>query len=343
MSSDHLPAVTTSSVPTRHFEGGASWESATTSYLAAAVDSENTERAYRRHLRAFAAHEHQLERGDGEVVQLPPIHQLADVTPAHLLSWRIYITRECELAPASQAQALAALRGFLRWAGSMGLHGMNGDTYREALRTPRISTRRPYDVLTDQQARQLLAAASSSRDRAVLAVMLGGGLRAAEVVGLDVSHLRQLEGGMVLYVEQGKGRKDRTVPLADDVEQLLLEHLDSAGMVLGDHGSPLFSRDDRAGSGGRLTTRSVQGIVRRTASHAGIMGKRCSPHTLRHTYAIRALRAGASEPAIGKLLGHSENSTATRRYVDHLELDELRAVVPALPVLEIPRAAGWPA
>ena len=326
MSSDHLPAVTSSSVPTRHLEGGASWESATTSYLAAAVDSENTERAYRRHLRAFATHEHRLERGDGEVVHLPPIHQLADVTPAHLLSWRIYITRECELAPASQAQALAALRGFLRWAGSMGLHGMNGDTYREALRTPRISTRRPYDVLTDGQTRQLLAAASSSRDRAVLAVMLGGGLRAAEVVGLDVAHLRQLEGGMVLYVEQ-----------------ILLEHLDASSVALGDHGSPLFSRDDRAGSGGRLTTRSVQGIVRRTASHAGIMGKRCSPHTLRHTYAIRALRAGASEPAIGKLLGHSENSTATRRYVDHLELDELRAVVPALPVLEIPRAAGWPA
>jgi site-specific recombinase XerD len=64
---------------------------------------------------------------------------------------------------------------------------------------------------------------------------------------------------------------------------------------------------------------------------AGLAAKAISPHALRHTYAIRALRAGGNVIAVQKLLGHASVAT-TQRYLDHLALGELRAAVPPLPV-----------
>lgn len=317
-STDYLPAIATATVPATAELSTTSWANAQLAYIAS-LDSENTRRAYRRHLDAFAT--------------AAGIEQLRDVTPAHLIAWRAYVTRTGEgntLAPASQAQALAALRGFLRWAGALGGHTMPSDAWREALRTPRGSTQRPYSVLTDAEVGRMLASATSSRDRAVLAVMLGAGLRASEVVALDAAHVLDGEGGVVLYVEQGKGRKDRTVPVQPDVATILRDHMHEAGLRMGDE-LPLFTRADRAGHGGRLTTRAVGQLVDRVALAAGVKAKACSPHTLRHTYALRALRAGAHIMAVSKLLGHA-NVATTQRYLDHLELDELREAVPALPV-----------
>jgi integrase/recombinase XerD len=71
-------------------------------------------------------------------------------------------------------------------------------------------------------------------------------------------------------------------------------------------------------------------LIQRLCEPAGIEAKRISPHSVRHTFAIRALRAGASPVAAQKLLGHASLST-TSRYLDHLELGELREAVPELP------------
>ena len=72
-------------------------------------------------------------------------------------------------------------------------------------------------------------------------------------------------------------------------------------------------------------------MVRRALEKAGLAAKAISPHALRHTYAIRALRAGGNVIAVQKLLGHASVAT-TQRYLDHLALGELRAIVPPLPV-----------
>ena len=70
--------------------------------------------------------------------------------------------------------------------------------------------------------------------------------------------------------------------------------------------------------------------MKSAARWAGIEAKVISPHTLRHTFAVRALRAGHDVEAVRRLLGHASIAT-TQRYVDHLELGELRAAVPPLP------------
>ena len=71
--------------------------------------------------------------------------------------------------------------------------------------------------------------------------------------------------------------------------------------------------------------------MERAVAAAGVDAKRISPHSLRHSFALRSLRAGANVVAVSKLLGHASVST-TQRYVDHLALAELRAAVPPLPV-----------
>jgi len=292
------------------------WRVAADAYLAAAIDSAETRRAYRRALeRAFA---------------WLGIATVADLNGAMLAAYRAEVTSSAG-SPATQALALAALRSFLGWSRSMGAHALPAEVVRVALRTPRATVRRPYQVLSDPEIARVLRACALARDKALLGAMLGAGLRAGEVVGLDLSDvLEDQDGETALYIRQGKGRKDRTVPIQSDVARLLRAYLRDTGRSLGDAG-PLFRAHDRAAATrprGRLSTRAVGYLVQKYT--AQIDGKRLSPHSMRHTYAIRAMRREGNVVKVSKLLGHASVST-TGRYLDHLGLGELRTMIPPLP------------
>jgi integrase/recombinase XerC len=296
------------------------WEPIVEAYLDAAIDSPHTRRAYSRHLhKAFA------------VLGIWTVGELAG---ADLARYRASVISS-DLAPGSQAQALAALRSFLSWSRTLGAHRLPGEVIRIALKTPKVVVRRPYRTLGEGDIASVLATAATSRDRALLGVLLGGGLRAAEAVGLDVTDLHDdPDGGLVIAVRRGKGRRDRQVPVQPEVSSLLLGYLAETGRRLGDLG-PLFRAHDRGHhlrGRVRLSTRAVGYLVRKAMEKAGLSAKAISPHALRHTYAIRALRAGGNVIAVQKLLGHASVAT-TQRYLDHLALGELRAAVPPLPVL----------
>jgi site-specific recombinase XerD len=296
-----------------------SWSVVVDAFLASAVDSENTRRAYRRHLRRAFAY--------------LGVTAVAELAGAHLAGYRAAVVTS-GLAPASQGQVLAAVRSFLSWSRTMGAHGLSSDVVAAALRTPRATVRRPYQVLSEPEVGAVLQVASGPRDRGLLAVLLGAGLRVSEVSGLDITDLViDHEGGAALYVRQGKGRKDRMVPIHQEVTAVVRAYLHATGRRLGEDG-PLFRAHDRAARKlprGRLTARAIADVVARHVQAAGITAKHCSPHTMRHSYAIRALRNGGSIVAVSKLLGHA-NIATTSRYLDHLELGELRAAVPHLPI-----------
>ncbi len=300
-------------------EPNIAWETAATAYLNAALDSPNTRRAYERHL-----------RDAGVVLGGIPLDSLSGT---ELASYRSSVLAS-HLAPSSQAQALAAVRSFLLWIGDMGAHHLSMRVIRVALKAPTVSTASRYPVVSDPEARAMFAAAETSRDRALLAVMLGAGLRVAEVAHLRIADISSdMDGASALFVHQGKGRKDRVVPIQDDVVGLLREYLVETKRFLSSDG-PLFLANDR-GAGGRsapgLSTRAISRTVRSLAAKAGVSAKKVTPHALRHSFAMRCLRAGMSVVAVSKLLGHSSIAT-TQRYVDHLAIDELRGSMPSLPI-----------
>jgi site-specific recombinase XerD len=241
------------------------WPVVVAAYLDATTDSPHTRRAYQRHLQA--------------AFTWLDVTAVADLTGAQLAAYRAQLTGN-GLAPASQSQALAALRAFLHWSGTMGAHRLPGDVIRAALKTPRGSTKKPYQVLSEPEGAALLAAVSTPRDLALLAVMLGAGLRAAEAMGLDIGDvLADQEGGAALHVRQGKGRKDRIVPIQADVARALRAYLATTGRHLG-QGGPLFRAHDRAATKlprGRLTTRAPG-----TSSPAAPRRPASTPSRFRH-------------------------------------------------------------
>ena len=172
---------------------------------------------------------------------------------------------------------------------------------------------------------RLLAAAESPRDRVFLAVAYGCGLRLSELTHLQVGDIDS--GRMVIHVRHGKGAKDRLVPLS----RRLLEELRGYWRLCRPR-TWLFpgQRRDQPISGGNQQRRFARLVARVGLS------KRCSLHTLRHSYATHLLEAGVDVLTLKTLLGHRSLETTTR-YL-HVSTRRLRQTPSLLDLLVLPRA-----
>lgn len=207
----------------------------------------------------------------------------------------------------------------------------------ENTNTGKKRRRRLPVTLTEAEEQALVAqvstrSATGLRNRALLAAMLGAGLRVSEVLALRPGDVDFATGQ--IRVNAGKGSKDRVVP----VDTETLAHLRAwaekrASLGLSGH-KPLFCRLRRqgfgkGGFGSAMSADNVQALVSRLARQAGV-DKRVTPHTLRHTYACRLLRRpGATLTDVQQALGHSRLQT-TAIYL-HVEPEHLRRVVQGQP------------
>jgi tyrosine recombinase XerC len=227
------------------------------------------------------------------------------------------------LGKKSQGRALSAIRSFFRFACREGALGFNPAVSIPAPRAPRTLPRhlRPGEV------EQLLTpppGAESSlqlRDRALLELLYGSGLRVSELVGLDWGDL-DLEARVVRVL--GKGRKERMVPFGRAASSALRSWLavweERRGTAAEDpREEPVFLNH----RGGRLSDRSVRRILDRWVEAASLQSG-VHPHVLRHSFATHLLERGADLRAIQELLGHSSLST-TQRYT-HLDIERLLEV-----------------
>ncbi len=197
--------------------------------------------------------------------------------------------------------------------------------------TPKPRKRKPKRLprsLPERDLAALLAAAPEGRDRLLLETGLGMGLRVSEITKLEVPDL-DLEARTAL-VREGKGSKDRSVPIPDWLAVKLARWL--AGRTLGfvfPGSGRRKTTDSGAWWGRRLSSRTVQRVIKRAATKAGLPGaedpRRVTPHKLRHSFATRALRAGADIIEVRDLLGHSSVST-TQVYLSS-DASRLRDVV----------------
>lgn len=157
----------------------------------------------------------QLVRG----AKLLGLEFATDIRLDHLMLLRKAVM-DAPASPASKAQVMAAWRGFLKWRCVRPVHGISREDIDDLLRPPRAKVIRPYDVLSRAETTKLLEQAGTLRDRAILLTMLGAGLRAAEVVGLDCGDIRLDADGEYFLLVHGKGRKDRQVPVHQEVGRL---------------------------------------------------------------------------------------------------------------------------
>ena len=203
----------------------------------------------------------------------------------------------------SVARKLSALRSFFRY---LVKQGELDRSPVEEVSLPKHPKKIPPFLGIDE-AFALVEAPRNHRDRAILEMLYGCGLRVGELVKLRLKDL-DLEAGWVRVM--GKGRKERLVPIGSKAAAALKEYLSERRS---DAGDSLFP----------LTARSVQRMVRRYGLKAGL-AKPVTPHALRHSYATHILESGADLRGIQELLGHSSLST-TQRYT-HVSVKQLMEV-----------------
>lgn len=209
-----------------------------------------------------------------------------------------------QASAATTQRRMASVRTFFRWAMREGLVATSP---AERLTPPKVARGLPR-VLSVAEANTLVEAPEKLRDRAILEVIYGAGLRVAEAAKLDHGDL-DLDAGLV-RVRAGKGRKDRIVPLGREA----VAAVRALGVAAAE--TPLFLNT----RGGRLSTRSLYEVVHRAAERLGLPD--VHPHALRHSFATHLLGNGADVRAIQELLGHASLGT-TQRYTQ-VDVDRLR-------------------
>jgi integrase/recombinase XerC len=256
--------------------------------------SPNTIRAYGEDLAQFTAH---LRRELGREPRPEDADHLA------IRGFLAELHRR-GLAKSSAARKLAGLRTFFRYLCREGRLETNP---ARLLATPRRDKRIPA-VLDEAQVQALLDmpgdGLEATRGRAILELLYATGIRCAELVSLDVGEV-DLGARMVRVL--GKGRKERVVLFGHRAEETLRAWL-AERRRLRPKTDALFLN----ARGGRLTDRSVRALVARRVEQVALR-RRCSPHTLRHSFATHLLTRGADLRAIQELLGHASLST-TQRY-----------------------------
>jgi integrase/recombinase XerC len=217
---------------------------------------------------------------------------------------------ERELSKTSVARSLAAVRSLYRWLAQEGIVDQNPAalvaTPKLPKKLPRVPTIEEMNSVLDGEMPE--AASFPERDRLMLELLYGCGIRNSELIGINLDDIR-LSAEAILI--RGKGKKERYVPFGDSVKAALLAYLPARSQKLAackKNANGLFINLH----GGRLTTRSVGRIIKKIAIAKGLSPD-VHPHTLRHAFGTHLLEEGADLRAIQEMLGHERLST-TQRY-----------------------------
>ncbi len=288
--------------------------------------SAHTLRNYRVDLTQFLAYLRQLA-GNGP-----------DPTPAAVdhVAVRGFLARLHgeKLARSSVARKLAAIRSFFRFLCRQGTLRANP---AELVRAPRLPVRTTPHLSVDEAFRLLAAPAGrpagpagtrrrntdalARRDRAILELFYASGLRIGELTGLELGQLDLLRG---LVRVRGKGRKERIVPVGRSALAALRSYLEVRDTLRSRTvGEPPIDALFVNARGTRLGARGVSQVVLRHLVACGL-GRKITPHGLRHSFATHLLNAGADLRVIQELLGHARLST-TQRYT-HVGLDKVMEI-----------------
>lgn len=227
----------------------------------------------------------------------------ADATADEIEAW-LAALRQRGLAASSIARRASAARSFYR---HLVLLGTRPDNPAAEVELPRRRRRLPR-TLSPAEVERLIQAANGItprqlRDRALVELLYGAGLRVSEAVGLDQG---RVDLGERLVRPLGKGGKERLVPLGREATEALRRYLS--------RGRPYLDRRHRPelflnAQGGALTRAGAFLVLRRLAERAGLEPGRVHPHLLRHSFATHLLEGGADLRSVQEMLGHADLAT----------------------------------
>ncbi len=239
--------------------------------------------------------------------------------PEHLRRYQAYLLKERRLCPGTVENHVAALRFFY-------IRTLNRHEFRQFLPYPKVGKKLP-SILSGEEVTRLIDASSSLFERTLLMVLYGTGMRRAEVARLKIADIDSQR--MVLHVVNGKGGKDRDLPLSP----ALLETLRAHWQWLKPR-TYLFPSRMHRDVEQPITDKIVWRVCTEAAKRAGLR-KRVTPHLIRHSWATHLLEAGTDLRSIQLLLGH-EDLEVTARYL-HLSQKRLQQV--ANPIEELKLAS----
>jgi site-specific recombinase XerD len=244
------------------------------------------------------------------------------LTPEHIRTYQIHLTKEKKLAPSSIHTAVAALRFLYRvtlkreW------------TFEEDVPFPKKQQKLPV-VLSQEEVVHFLNCVDRGKHRVILTTCYAAGLRISEAVRLKATAIDSAR--MVIRVEQGKGRKDRYVMLSPKLLEILRSYWRAVRPK-----EWLFPsvRDNRP-----ITKDAVEAACQK-AHRLARLPKRVTPHSLRHAFAVHLLESGTDVRTIQLLLGHRSSAT-TSKYL-HITTSKVCATSSPLDLLPHPALAEPP-
>lgn len=242
---------------------------------------------------------------------------IAQPTPESVRQYRDDL-RKAGKQPTTIKNYLIAVKRFFQWTDEEGLY----PNIAKYIKPAHISNNFKKDYFTSNQAKQILTHIDRStlkgkRDYAMLAMMMTMGLRTIEVVRANVEDIRTKGDATVLYV-QGKGHqeKDDLVRMPSHVENAIRDYLSARNVQ--DLSHPLFISTSNHNLNGRMTTRSIRRIAKKTFISSGFNSPRLTAHSMRHTAATLSLLNGATLQQAQELLRH-KNIATTEIYAHNID------------------------
>ncbi len=273
------------------------------------IDNEKTRRAYQIDIQDFS-----------DFIGLTHPEEMRVITRSHVIAWR-KVLEERELSDATirrKLSALASLFNYLTECNAVADNPVHG------VKRPRSNGNQgKTPALSQAQARQLLDAPEPTtlkglRDQAILATLLYHGLRREELVKLRLCD-RSTRQGVPHFTVQGKGNKERYIPIHPAAARLIDDYLIRAGHaddIQGPMFRPIINNSTEEGTNKAISTQAVYQIVKRYSTETGLIyeiPELLSPHAMRTTTATNALERQADIAKVQEMMGHANIST-TRLY-----------------------------
>ena len=244
-------------------------------------------------------------------------NSISDPTKGDILEYKRYLEKK-NLSSFTISSYLVAIRQFFEWAEKSNIMA----NVTNDIKLPRHSNGFRRDPLTANQAKQLLASITKEtikgkRDYALTNLLIRTGLRTIEIQRANVGDIQEEENQAILWI-RGKGRynKDEFVLLTESALRPIKELLQERENI--SSSSPLFSSFSKRNYDGRLSTRTIMGIVKQYLRKIGIDNRRISAHSLRHTAITLSLKAGASVQE-AQILARHKNINTTLIYAHNID------------------------